>query len=141
MRDILHNDVEYRRALSPTALDGNTALVSQVIDLANRQGCEFIIASNTLADADATFTTLVEHADNAAFNEGNESVPDAYLLGTEAGASFTFAEDDTVKKIGYIGMKRYVRLTITPANNTGTGIFAVIAALGGSRVLPHSSQG
>ena len=43
----------------------------------------------------------------------------ADLLGTTAGASFTFSDDNKIAKIGYIGSKRYVRLTVTPSNNTG----------------------
>jgi len=137
---MLHNEVEIRRAISPDEGAGdNTAKVSQIIDLANREACEFLIATGTLADADATFTVLVEDGDNASLTD-NAAVADEFLLGTEAGAGFTFAADDSVRKIGYFGPKRYVRLTITPAANTGAWDICAIALLSGCRKTPRSSQ-
>ena len=49
-------------------------------------------------------------------------------------------DDDEVRKIGYIGDKRYVRLTITPAANTGNADLSAIAVLAGVRKAPRSSQ-
>lgn len=139
MRD-LHNDFEIRRLISPTRVTGNAAEVSQIIDLANRDGVELVIAIGTLADAaGATFTALVEDGDDSALSD-NAAVADAYLLGTEAGASFILTSDDEVRKIGYIGPKRYLRLTITSADNSGDSDFSAIAILGHGRVKPHSSQ-
>lgn len=118
----LHNKIDVKRGLSPAAaVTDNTAYVSQVADLKGFDGAEFIILTGSLADADATFTVLVEDsADNSTF----AAVADAYLLGTEALASFTFAADDKVFKIGYVGSKRYVRVTITPAGNSGNSFVA-----------------
>ena len=138
MRD-LHNSIEIRRAISPTRATDNTAMVSQIIDTANRESLEFVIAIGTVADADATFTILVE--DGAENNlSDNASVADAFLLGTESGAAFQFDDDDEVRKIGYIGMNRYVRLTITPAANTGNADISAVAVLGMARKGPQSSQ-
>jgi hypothetical protein len=51
-------------------------------------------------------------------------VADDYLNGLEAIASFTAASDDNkMRKIGYTGIKRYLRATITPANNDAGNIF------------------
>ncbi len=135
----LHDNVEVRRAISPVNVTDNTAQVSQIIDRANRESLEFVIATGSLADADATFTVLVEHGDDSGLSDA-AAVPDADLLGTEAGAGFAFGDDNEVRKIGYKGAKRYVRLTITPANNTGGAYMAAGAVLGGARKLPRSSQ-
>lgn len=134
MRD-LHNNIDVRRAISPVVATDNTPLVSQIIDCAGFDGVEFAIATGTLADADATFTTLVEHGDAANLSDA-AAVADANLLGTEAGASFTFAAADATKKIGYIGSKRYVRLTITPALNTGNAPISAVAVLGFPKMAP-----
>lgn len=139
MKDMLHNDVEYRFG-AQDALSSDTAIVSEIIDLANREAVEVLILTNTLSDSDATFTVLVEDGEDSALSD-NAAVADAFLLGTEAGASFTFAADEDLKKIGYIGNKRYLRVTVTPANNTGTGVIGIIFALAGARKRPHSSQG
>ncbi len=48
------------------------------------------------------------------------------MLGTEALASFQFDGDNTVKTLGYIGNKRYTRLTITPAANASAASFSAV---------------
>ncbi len=135
----LFNNLEQRRLISPTRVTDNTAQVSQIIDLANRESALILIAIGTLADADATFTVLVEDGDNSALSD-NVAVADAFLVGTEANAAFTFTNDDEVRKIGYIGPKRYLRLTITPAANAGNADISAVAILGGARVKPRSSE-
>lgn len=135
MRD-LHNNIEIRPAIVPYVATDNTAAVSAIIDCAGFDGLEFAIATGTLADEDATFTVLVEHADEVGFNVTNVAVPDGSLLGTEAGASFLFSADNVVKKIGYRGTKRFVRLTLTPALNTGNAPLAAVAILGFPKLAP-----
>ncbi len=134
MRD-LHNNIDVRRAISPVVATDDTAIVSQIIDCAGFDGVEFAIITGTLADADATFAVLVEH-DDASNLATAAAVPDSQLLGTEAGASFTFAADNVTKKIGYIGTKRYVRLTITPTGNTGNAPIAAVAIMGFPKLAP-----
>ena len=69
------------------------------------------------------------------------AVADADLIGTEAGASFLFSDDNKVFKIGYKGTKRYVRVTITPANNGAGNIYpAGVWIKGHPRTLPKTSQ-
>ncbi len=135
MRDIA-NSVAFRRAISPAAaVTDNTALVSQIIDTSGYEGLCFAIATGALADADATFAVLVEHGDAANLSDA-AAVPDAQLTGTEAEAGFTFAADDATRKIGYVGSKRYVRLTITPAGNSGNAFISAIAVLMHGRFWP-----
>lgn len=134
MRD-LHNNLEVRRAISPVDGGGDTPLVSQIIDCSGFSGLEFVIATGTLADAGATFTVLVEDGDAANLSDA-AAVADSKLLGTEANASFTQATDDGVKKIGYIGAKRYVRLTITPSGNASSDPISAVAILGFPHVAP-----
>ncbi|WAP67222.1 hypothetical protein [Jiella pelagia] len=137
MRDTA-NSVAFRRAISPAAATtDNTALVSQIIDTNGYEGLVFAIIIGALADADATFTVLVEHGDAANLSDA-AAVPDAQLTGTEADASFTFAADDATRKIGYVGSKRYVRLTITPAGNSGNAFIAAVALLMHGRFWPLS---
>lgn len=119
----LHNQILVSRGLSPVAAGtNNTAYVSEIIDTANFDATEFIILIGANTDADATFTVLVEDGNNSALSD-NAAVADAYLLGTEALASFQYNDDNETRKIGYIGPKRYVRVTITPANNGAGDIF------------------
>ncbi len=60
---------------------------------------------------------------------GASAVADSDLLGTEALAGFTFGDDGETRKLGYLGDKRYTRLTLTPTNNSGSAPVAVVAVL------------
>lgn len=135
----LHNSIKVSRGLSPVAAGtDNTAYVSQIIDTANFAATEFLILIGANTDADATFTVLVEDGDNASLTD-NAAVADAYLLGTEALASFDYSDDNETRKIGYIGAKRYVRVTITPANNGAGNIYIAGCWLqSGARCHPQS---
>lgn len=138
MRDLMNN-IHPRRAIDPVvgAAD-NTAQVSQIIDRQGFESLTFLIATGAVADADATFTVLVEDGDAANLSDA-AAVADSDLIGTEALASFTFADDNETRKIGYKGTKRYVRLTITPANNAGTWPVAAIAVLGHPNQAPTAN--
>jgi hypothetical protein len=135
----LHNNIHVKRGISPAAaVADNTPFVSQIIDMAGYESAEFVILTGALADADATFTVLVE--DGAAANLSDAAaVADSQLLGTEAQAGFTFADDDKAFKIGYVGGKRYARVTVTPANNTGNAFVAGVWILGNPRSAPTSN--
>lgn len=136
MKD-LHNNVKFSRAISPVSVADNTAQVSQILDTANYAANELAILTGSIADADATFTVLIEEG-NAANLSDAAPVADADLLGTEAGASFQFDSDDQTRKIGYIGSKRYIRATITPANNLSAALIAAVWVQSGARKAPVS---
>jgi len=134
----LYNNIKLSRGISPAAATtDNTAWVSQIIDTANFAHTVFAFCTGSLADADATFTVLFEDGDNASLTD-NAAVADAYLLGTEALAGFQYDDDNETRKIGYIGSKRYCRVTITPANNTGNAFVSGMWIQSGARVDPQS---
>jgi hypothetical protein len=116
----------------------NTAVVSGIVDRQGYDSLTFLIAAGTLADADATFVTLIEEGDAANLSDA-AAVADADLIGTEVLASFQFDDDGESRKIGYKGTKRYVRCTVTPANNTGSAPIAIIPVLGGPMLSPTAN--
>lgn len=119
----LHNNVKISRAISPKAAGtDNTAWVSEILDTANFANNELAIAIGANTDANATFTVLIEEGAAANLSDA-AAVADADLLGTEAGASFDYSDDNETRKIGYIGNKRYIKATITPAGNDVGDIF------------------
>ena len=122
-------------AFPPQVATGNTAIVGSVIDTANANEVTFYINTGTLADADATFTVLLEDDDASGFGTA-AAVADEFLVPLESAASFTFAADDKVRAISYTGPKRYVRLTLTPANNSGNAPLGAICILSGLRTQP-----
>lgn len=135
MRD-LYSNLTIRRAISPVSEAGTTALVSQIIDRQGFDSLVFAIATGSIADADATFTVLVEDGDASNLSD-NAAVADAELNGTEALAAFQFDDDNETRKIGYIGNKRYVRLTITPAANASAAGICAVAILGNASLQPN----
>lgn len=136
----LHNQIKCSLAEPPVAAQtDNTAIVSTILDTAGFGSAEFVGIFGTNTDADVTFTVLVEDGNDSGLSD-NAAVDDIYLLGVEA-MGLDFADDNKVFKIGYIGPKRYVRVTVTPANNGAGNIFFAAAWIQGHpRVSPQSTQ-
>lgn len=128
MRDLM-NQIHVARVLSPVSVSDNTAQVGQIIDTQGYKSLTFVINTGSIADADATFAVLVEHGDVSNLSDA-AAVADSGLLGTEALAGFQFDDDNEVRKIGYVGGKRYVRLTITPSANASAALLGAVAILG-----------
>lgn len=121
----LMNRLGVKRAISPVSIGDNTAAVSQILDMQGQMAACLVIATGSIADADATFAVLLEESD-AANMAGAVSVADSDLIGTEALAGFTFADDDKVRKLGYKGSSRYIRATITPAGNASAALLSAV---------------
>ncbi|WP_354670549.1 hypothetical protein, partial [Aquibium sp. ELW1220] len=114
---------------------GTTPWVGAIIDRLGYDSLTYAIATGTLSDADATYTVLLEESNDSGMS-GATVVADADLIGTEAAAGFTFADDGETRKLGYVGNARYTRLTVTPAAaNSGDSPLAAMAILG----RPHSA--
>jgi hypothetical protein len=137
MNDLFDN-IAIAHAISPVSVSDNTAQTGQIIDRQGYGSLTFAIALGNLADADATFSVLVEHGDDPALSDA-ETADAGDLLGTAALAGFTFADDNATRKIGYRGAKRYVRLTITPSSNASAALFSAVALLGHPRSAPTAN--
>ena len=133
MRDIASN-IAVRPVIAPVVVSDNTAAVGTVIDRKGFDSLVYVIGTGTLADADATFAVLLEESDSD--STGFAAVAAAHLVGTEAAAAFNFADDGEVRKLGYVGNKRYTRLTVTPSGNSGSAPIAAMAILGNPADAP-----
>ena len=118
---------------------GDTPKVSEIIDMQGANALLMVLSFGSIADTDATFVLLVEDGDNSSLTD-NAAVADAYLTGTEVGAAPLFSDDNKVWKIGYTGPKRYVRLTLTPTNNTGAILTSAVAIKGSLNLMPQTTQ-
>ena len=136
MKD-LHHNVKISSAVNPARVTDNTAQVGNIIDMQGYQSLEFALMAN-IPDSDATLTPLVEHGDASNLSDA-AAVADDFLLGTESDATLAAGDDNVVKKVGYVGSKRYVRLTLTPASNTGNMDLCAMAIQGGARHNPAGS--
>ncbi|MCF8533037.1 MAG: hypothetical protein K9G48_08545 [Reyranella sp.] len=124
------------KVLFPPKVAGtdNTPIVSEIIDVRNSRGCLLTLILGVNTDTNATFAVLLEESDDAAMGGANE-VADSDLLGTEALAAFTAANDDgKCKKLGYAGRKGYIRATVTPSGNDSGNIY--LAGL--AQVMPKT---
>ena len=130
---------KYSRGISPVSTSDNTALVSEILDTAEFDTASFLIQLGSIADADATFVILVEDGDDSGLSDA-AAVADVFLIGTEAGAAFLFSDDNKTAKIGYIGPKRYVSVTITPAANASAFLLSGTWIQGHSKKGPQTTQ-
>ena len=133
----LHNNVYATLGLAPVVVADNTAQSTAIVDLKGHKSVEFFVLTGAVADPDATFAVTMTHGDAVDDVSNPTSITDSAaedadcLIGTLAGASFTFAADNTVKRVGYSpgrgAGKRFVRLTLTPTGNSGNAPLAILA--------------
>ena len=135
MRDLMNRINVVPAFLPKVAVTDNTAQVSTIIDRQNFGSAVLALVTGSLSDADATFTTLLEEG-NAADMTDAVAVADVDMLGTEVLASFDALADGSCRKLGYVGGKRYLRATVTPANNSGNLFMAGMWILGDARIEP-----
>ena len=141
MRD-LHSNISVRRCIDPQSVSTNTALVGQIIDRMGGAGgafemLEFLIVSGAIASGSAVFTVTMDHGDTSNLADAAAITdPSSLLLGTLAGASFTFASPNSQFRVGYVGGKRYVRLTLTTTSNAAAALLAAVAILSAPALAP-----
>lgn len=134
----LFSEITPRRVISPVSVADNTAQVGQIIDKQGFDSLTYVIALGSIADADATFTVLLEESNDSGMS-GAVAVADEDLLGTELLAGFQFDSDNLCRKLGYIGSRRYTRLTITPVNNASAALLSAVAILGHANIKPTAN--
>jgi hypothetical protein len=139
MRD-LHNHIDLKVALAPAvaAITNNTAQVTNILDVRDYNSVELAIMTGALVTGAATYTVTAEHGDNAGLSD-TAPVPADMLVGTLAQAGFTGTLVNGCRKIGYVGDKRYVRFTITPASNAAAAPMAVMWVLGSPKFKPTAN--
>lgn len=131
----LHSNVEVKPALTPRTISTATATAGSIVDTNGFRSLEFVIASGTLTDG--TYTPKLEAGDASDLSDAVEVTAAKGLLGTIAGATFAATDDNATKRLGYVGGRRYVRLTITSATVTSGGTLAAVAVLGNPWVVPN----
>ena len=118
MRD-LSNNIDLRSATDPyDHATGDAVITTNTVDL---QGFDSVVLSfhwGSIADADVSFTAIMYEGEKSDMSD-EAAVSDVDLLGTEADFVPLFSDDNELRKIGYTGGMRYIRMKITPADNTG----------------------
>ncbi len=131
-----HNTEFPNVALDQQAITSDTTTVGNIIDTQQSGGfnsLEFYIQSGVITDG--SYALLLEHGDESNLSDA-VPVPDSDLTNLESTAGFVAADDQTVKRIGYIGDKRFVRASIVSTGTTSGGFFTIMALLAHTRNAP-----
>ncbi len=123
----LKNDIKQLSAFDIQAITTDTTTVGNEIDTLGFESVTFILQAGTLTDGD--YTILVQDSDVS--GSGFVDVTDDFLIGTEAATQVSAS--NAITRIGYVGKKRYVKISVVSANTTSGGTVGAIAALGSPR--------
>lgn len=139
----LHNNVAISSAAINAVAIGTTGTgkTTGAVDTAGYGGVEFLISYGAITSTTAVFTALMTESDTT--NGSFTSVADADMLGSESAAGLGAATrtdgtgDNLVKRVGYKGGKRYVKLKLSSTATAGPPI-AIIPVLHNPRHAPTS---
>lgn len=123
----MHSGISVQRVISPVAVGTTgTGKTGKAVDRLGYGGLEFILAYGAITSTSAVFTATVLEGDATG---SMTSVADGDLIGTEALAGVGAANPrvsgvsaNVTKKIGYRGVKRYVRVDVKSTATAGTPI-------------------
>lgn len=123
----LHSNLSVVQTLAPAARTASEDGAG--VDLANADGALVEIATGAITDG--THTIEIQESDD---DSTYTAVADADLIGTEP--AIGSADDNKVYTIGYLGNKRYIRVSVTVANATSGGVYGANVIKGGLRKYP-----
>lgn len=125
-RDLV-NSMGIAQSLAPAARTADEDGAG--VDLQGYESAVVVVATGAITDGTHTIE-IQESDDNSTFT----AVADDDLQGTEPviGA----ADGNKVYKIGYIGTKRYIRVSVTVADATSGGVYGAFVIRGHARSKP-----
>jgi hypothetical protein len=138
----LHHNIKVVCAIAPQVCGTSGiagGVLSNALDRAGYEAVEVALNYGTTASVADTITPIVYESD--ASTGGFTSVANADLLGTEAGSSLPAATrtsgsgKNVAHQIGYIGIKRYLKLRMYGLG-TATGTIGATWLLGHARNAP-----
>jgi hypothetical protein len=129
-RDLTRN-LRNEIALDIQAISSNTTTAGNIIAVADFEcGVNFTILSG--AYTDGTYDVLIEHGDDSGLSDA-AAVPDNQLLGedpkssTAPEAQAQIGAANKIKKIGYVGGKAFVRISIVSTSvTTGATLGSIV---------------
>lgn len=130
LRDI-YNNKKVNIGLDVAVIGSNTTTVGNIIDM---QGFDSIMWEMFIgALTDGSYLPLIEDGEDAGLSDAAPVVDDQ-LLGTEVDA--TIAAANAISKIGYVGSKRYVRLSMVSTGVTTGATVGATALQGHAHISP-----
>lgn len=131
----LVNQMDAVVAIAAVAINTDTTTASAAIDMQGAEGALILMHSGVIAGGDGAnvYTPLITECDTS--NGSFTAVADADLINTEASAVLD-GDTEGVKKIGYIGTKRYIKVSIVSTAFTTAGGIAGALVLRGVNNKP-----
>ena len=126
MEKDLHNNIDDRVAVVEQAIVADATVVGAIIDTQGFESLEYIVQVGTITTG--ALALVIEEGDDSGLSDA-AAVPADETLGALTG--FVAADDDSTKRVGSIGKKRYQRLTL---EGTGTSVIDFVSAVA---VLGH----
>ena len=118
-------------AVNTAAISSSTTTAGNIIDTQGYNALTFIL--NVGARTDGTYTLSIQHGDDSGLSDA--TTPDASdLVGTTAATAVSTTQ--TMKKLGYVGNKRYVKVSVVSTSVTSGATVGVTALLGRPSVGP-----
>ncbi len=116
------------------AITTDTTTVGNIVDTKGFESLDVALVAGTLTDGNYALT--MEHGDASNLSDA-VAVATTDLIGSLP--SITAADDDTVNHFGYIGKKRFVRVSIVSTSTSTGGTLGVLANLGDASTAPTVS--
>lgn len=120
-----HNNIDDRVALVHQAIAADTLVDGEIIDTLGFESLEYIVQVGTLTTGTVGF--IIQEGDDSGLSDA-ANVSAEETLGSLTG--FIVSDDDTTKRVGSIGKKRYQRFSILPANTAAIDFISASAVLG-----------
>lgn len=127
MQRDLHDNIDERTALNQQTINTDTTTAGVIIDTAGYESLEFILQTGAVSAGDVT--PLLQDGDDSGLSDVAAVAADFRL-----GNLVTLDAANGVTRVGYVGKKRYVRLSAV-SDNSANLIAGAIAVLG----HPHSA--
>ena len=116
-----HNNMDDRVAVVEQAIVADATVVGEIIDTLGFESLEYIVQVGTITTG--ALALVIEEGDDSGLSDAAAVSADE-TLGALTG--FVAADDDSTKRVGSIGKKRYQRLTL---EGTGTSVIDFVSAV------------
>jgi len=135
----LFSNVRFARMISPISPAATGTINSTIVDRQGFNSLAILIAAGAQGSGVTGVTPTVQHSATTTTGDFVD-VPDSELIGTEAAAGLAAAAGANKQaKIGYTGMRRYVRLRLA-VTGSATGVYSAVGVLGDPIKGPQSTQ-
>ena len=136
MKD-LKNNLLGAVTIPPQAITSNATTTGTGVDLRGYEGALVVLFSGTIAGSSSANIHTPEVQESDSSDTGFTAVANADLIGLESDAVLNGGTDSTVKTIGYIGAKRYIRVVdTTTAFTTAGGVIGALIIKGAAHAKP-----